>query len=254
MKTFLFAIAFSFSIFNAFATETKIIVRAKAKDAKFIGNSIGGAYVIIRNTIDQSILAEGKTTGNTGNTDLIMKMPHERGKQISDEETAKFLAILNIDEPTFISIEVYSSLSNKQSRAKVTTELWVIPGKHILGDGIIVEIPGFMIDILKPQTHQSVSLASLKNNEVAIKANIVMMCGCPIQKDGLWNSEDMEVKGILRKDGQYVNTIELKWTETNVFEGNAVINITGNYELTVYAYNAKTGNTGVDVVNYIISK
>ncbi|MFT5169185.1 MAG: hypothetical protein ACI8P3_004433, partial [Saprospiraceae bacterium] len=40
------------------ATETKIIIRAKAKDAKFIGSSLGGAYVIIRNKVNQQILAE----------------------------------------------------------------------------------------------------------------------------------------------------------------------------------------------------
>ena len=54
-----------------FATETHIIVRAKAKDAKFIGSSLGGAYVIIKNKMTGEILAKGKTQGSTGNTDLI---------------------------------------------------------------------------------------------------------------------------------------------------------------------------------------
>lgn len=59
------------------ATPTKIMIRAKARDAKFIGSSLGGAYIIVRDKTSQKILAEGKTTGGTGNTDLIMKMPKQ---------------------------------------------------------------------------------------------------------------------------------------------------------------------------------
>ncbi len=39
---------------------------------------------------------------------------------------------------------------------------------------------------------------------------------------------------------------------TNLFEGDYRINAAGNYELILYAYNEKTGNTGVDKVNYVI--
>jgi len=237
---------------TSMATETKIIVRAKAKDAKFVGSSLGGAYVIIRNKTNNRILAEGKTSGSTGNTDIVMKIPIERGNSISDEQTAKFLASIDIDEPTFIRIEVISPFNNKQAQAKVSTELWLIPGKDILGDGIILEIPGFIIDILKPRTHHYISLSSIKNKPFEIKANIVMMCGCTINKGGIWDSENIEVKAILKKNGMHVKDIEMSFTETNLFEGNINLTSAGQYELIVYAYNAKSGNTGVDKVNYVI--
>jgi hypothetical protein len=237
---------------TSMATQTKIIVRAKAKDAKFVGSSLGGAYVIIRNKTNNRILAEGKTSGSTGNTDLVMKIPIERGNSISDEQTAKFLASIDIDEPTFIRIEVISPFNNKQAQAKVSTELWLIPGKDILGDGIILEIPGFIIDILKPRTHHYISLSSIKNKPFEIKANIVMMCGCTINKGGIWDSENIEVKAILKKNGVHVKDIEMSFTETNLFEGNIFLNSAGQYELIVYAYNAKSGNTGLDKVNYVI--
>lgn len=41
-------------------------------------------------------------------------------------------------------------------------------------------------------------------------------------------------------------------TDTNLFEGNVNLNSAGNYELILYAYDSKSGNTGVDKVNYII--
>lgn len=237
---------------SSFATETKIVIRAKAKDAKFIGSSLGGAYVIIRNTTNNKILAEGKTTGSTGNTNLIMKTPIQRGNSIVDDQTAKFLAIIDIDEPTFINIQVISPFNNKQAQAKVSTEMWLIPGKDILGDGIILEVPGFIIDILKPRTHQYIPLNSIKDKPLEINANIVMMCGCTINKGGIWNSDEIEVKGILKKNGEIFKEIEMSLTDTNLFEGNVNLNSAGNYELILYAYDSKSGNTGVDKVNYII--
>ncbi|MFT6503182.1 MAG: hypothetical protein ACJASQ_003314 [Crocinitomicaceae bacterium] len=241
-----------FSSIVSFATETKIIVRAKAKDAKFIGSSLGGAYVIIRNKTNNRILAEGKTIGSTGNTDLIMNIPKERGDSIWDEQAAKFLATIDIIEPTFISIEVISPFNNKQAQAKVSTELWLIPGKDILGDGIILEIPGFIIDILKPRTHHYIALKAIENKPFEIKANIVMMCGCTINKGGVWDSENIEVKVIIKKNGSYLKEVIMSLTETNLFEGSINLTSAGQYELIVYAYNAKSGNTGVDKVNYVV--
>lgn len=234
------------------AVETKIMIRAKARDAKFIGSSLGGAYVVVRNKTNRQILAEGKTSGSTGNTDLIMKKPKTRGSSIVEESTAGFLAKIDISEPTFVSIEVVSPNNLKQAQAVSTTELWLIPGKHILGEGIILEIPGFIIDILKPRTHQYISLKEIKDKPFQFQANIVMMCGCVIEKGGVWNSEDIEVKGMLKKDGKLLKEIKMSWVSTNLFEGSDLINTPGNYELTLYAYDEQTGNTGVDKVNYVI--
>ena len=248
----MFVIAFLLSCICVSATETKIVIRAKAKDAKFIGSSLGGAYVINRNKVNHQILAEGKTTGGTGNTNLIMKAPKMRESSIVDAQTAGFLANIDIDEPTFISIEVVSPINHSQAQVKVSTELWLIPGRDILGEGIILEIPGLIIDILKPRTHQYIALNTIKDKLLQIQANVVMMCGCIIDKGGIWNSDEIEVKGILKKDGKYIKDIKMSLISTNLFEGSYLITAAGNYELILYAYDEKTGNTGVDKVNYVI--
>ncbi|MDC8103484.1 hypothetical protein MTQ00_02930 [Chryseobacterium sp. B21-037] len=251
MKKYLIILLSVFCVFS-FAKETRITIRAKAKDAKFIGSSLGGAYVIVRNKINNTILAEGKTSGSTGNTDLIMKAPKHRDSSIVDDATGKFLATVNIDEPTFVSIEVFSPFNHKQAQAKVSTEIWLIPGKDILGDGIILEIPGFIIDILKPRTHQYIGLSSISGKPFQIQANIVMMCGCVIDKGGVWDSDKFETKALVNKDGKRVSEINLSLVSTNLFEGNTSISAPGNYEIIVYAFDPKTGNTGVDKINYVV--
>ena len=235
------------------ATPTKLVVRAKAKDAKFIGSSIGGAYVIVRNKQTGEILAQGRTTGSTGNTGLIMKQPKERYTRLADENTSKFVATLDIDNPVFVTVEVLAPVNKKEASVAVSTELWMIPGKHIEGDGIIVEIPGFVVEVLRPRTHQFISLKDLKENRLEIQANIVMMCGCTISDGGLWDANKIEVKGLLSKNGEPAVEIPLTLVEPNLFKAAATVTAAGNYELIVYAYHAESGNTGLDKVNYVIT-
>ena len=251
-RSVLFAVLFSLCL-HVFATETKLMVRAKAKDAKFVGSSIGGAYIIVRNTINGQILAEGITTGSTGNTGLIMKTPKERFAQLADDKTAGFLAVVDISEPTFVRVEVISPISRKNAQVHASTELWLIPGKDILGEGVVLEIPGFVIDILTPNTHQYIPLESIKSTGLDVKANIVMMCGCPIEKGGIWDSEAMEVKAVVKKDGQAFGELPLANPSRNLFEGNVKIDGAGSYQVLVYAYNPTTGNTGVERINYVIT-
>jgi hypothetical protein len=253
MKIKLFLITvFSLFCIAAYGKETKIVVRVKAKDAKFIGSSLGGAYVIIRNKTNNSILAEGKTSGSTGSTDLIMKFPKERHDIITDDTTAKFTATVDIDEPTFVSIEVLSPYTNRQAQTKVSSEFWLIPGKDLVGEGIILEIPGFIVDILKPRTHQYISLQSVRGKPFQIQANIVMMCGCVIDKGGVWDADKIETKAIINKDGKFLSETHLTLVSTNLFEGSFPVSQAGNYEVIVYAFDNKTGNTGVDKINYVI--
>lgn len=252
MKTILTSLLVVLISLNAFATDTKIMVRAKARDAKFVGSSLGGAYVQITNVKNGQLLAEGLTSGSTGNTSLIMKTPHERYTSIADDTTAGFLATIAIEAPTFVRIEVRSPYQYKNAQVQASTELWLLPGKHILGDGIVLEIPGFIVDILKPTTHQYIPLSSLENNQLEVKANIVMMCGCVIDKGGLWDSEDIEVTGLLKRNGDPYKEVRLTHSSRNTFETSIPMTEQGQYELTVYAYNAKSGNTGVDVMHYIL--
>ena len=66
------------------AVQTKLVVRAKSKDAKFVGTKMGGALVVIKESETGRILAEGLTAGGTGDTEKIMKAPKTRFGHIAD--------------------------------------------------------------------------------------------------------------------------------------------------------------------------
>lgn len=236
-----------------FAQSTKVVVRARAKDAKFIGTGIGGAYVVIRHDLTGEILAQGLTTGTSGNTDLMLKTPHQRYDRLTDDQTARFEANLKLDAPTFVTIEATAPINRKSAAVKASTQLWLIPGKAIDGEGIILEIPGFMLDILEPQTHQVLSLNALKDSQIKLKINLVMMCGCVITKGGVWNSEQIEVKAFVKKDGVARGEVPLNFAGMdNIFEGSLPIKEKGMYEVQIYAYDRITKNTGLDRMNFVI--
>lgn len=254
MKSIKFYRLFFITVFTAItfqvtAQETSIMVRAKAKDAKFIGTSIGGAKVIIREAMTGEILAEGITSGSTGDTEKVMKEDWKRSAALSDEKTAGFNASLSINVPTFVSIEAYAPYNKKQATILSSTQLWVIPGKDITGDGVVLEIPGFVVDILSPQTHEQIGASE----KIQLKANVVMMCGCPVTKDGLWDANQYEVKAIIQTDGKTVKEVEMmQENKPSTFKGEVSLE-KGLYEVMIYAYDPVTGNTGLDKTNFIVN-
>ncbi|GAA5525822.1 hypothetical protein Maes01_02395 [Microbulbifer aestuariivivens] len=227
---------------------TDIVVRAKSKDAKFIGSSMGGAMVRIRDAESGEILAEGLTEGSTGNTDLIMQQPHRRHQSIA-EGAAAFRTSLMLSEPVFVTVEVLAPYIKKQARVAAQTQVWLVPGKHLDGEGLVVEIPGLVVDVLSPQTHRYTQMADAP---FPIRANVVMMCGCPISEGGLWDGSQMEVAALVKKDGRDFATIPLALEDVNTFGGELQPDGPGLYQLLVYAYDPRTGNTGVDQVSFIV--
>jgi hypothetical protein len=228
------------------AAETKVVVRAKSKDAKFIGTSMGGAQVTIRRSEDGRVLAHGLTQGGTGDTARLMVDPIHRGAPLADAGTARFEASLDIETPTLVTIEVSAPVAQPQSLITSSTQIWLIPGKHMVGDGVILEIPGLAVDVVSPQTPEDFALGD-KSVVVPITANVVMMCGCPIEPNSLWKALEYEVGALVKRDGVPIQSVAMAYAgKRNTFEGRLEVTKKGVYELTVYAYHPSTGNSGVD--------
>jgi hypothetical protein len=238
----------------AFAADlqaTEIVVRAKARDGKFIGTSIGGAWVRVRDADSGVILAEGLTEGETGNTELIMRDPHLRHTRIA-EGAAAFRAVLQLSEPKFVTVEVASPYTQRHARTLSQTQLWLVPGKPIADDGLIIEVPGMIVDVLSPTTHR---YAALSEGPFEIKANVVMMCGCIFTPGGVWDGNAIEVAALVDRNGKRLATISLAMQkQMNTFTASFAPTEPGNYRLTLYAYDPKTGNSGVDQTSFVITK
>jgi len=238
----------AFSALDGLAQQsTSVVVRVKAKDAKFVGTSMGGAHVMVKDAQTGQTLAKGLTEGSTGDTEKLMRRPRKRYADISTPDAAKFKATLTLEEPVFVTVSATAPGVQRQSQATVSTQLWLIPGKDFTGDGIILEIPGFAIDILQPQAHEVT-----QEDSITIRANAVMMCGCPISPDGLWDSNEMEFTAIISQKGQEIARKEMAFAgKSSTFEVDFSPEGSGVYQVTVYGFDPRSGNTGVDKTSFI---
>lgn len=240
-----------FHIASASAEPTEITIRVLGKDSKFVGTSMGGARVILRDAHTGEILAKGITEGSTGDTKRIMG-PQENSRAVrSSEGAAKFVATIDIDEPRLIEAVAFGPLAQPQAAHEVTSTQWVVPGRHLSGgDGWVLELPGYVVDLLAPPAH--VKLAS-DTTKVDLRANVALMCGCPIEPGGLWDADKLEVNALVKRNGETLPPIELAFAgETSQFAATVPVDGSGVYDIIVYAHNPRNGNTGLDRTTFIV--
>lgn len=237
----------------ASAEPTDITVRVLSKDAKFVGSSMGGARVILRDADTGKILAEGVTEGGTGDTARIMHEGGGRRATLASEGAAKFDATIDIDEPRLVEVEVFGPLAQRQSANRVTVTQWVVPGEDITGgDAWRVELPGYVVDVLDPPAH--VKLPA-QTDKVDLRANVSLMCGCPIAPGGLWDADELKVRALVTLNGEKLAPIDLAFAgQASQFAGSVPVTAPGLYDVTVYAFNPRTGNTGLDRTTFIVAK
>lgn len=236
----LFVLALAGLVFSttSSAAETKIMVRAKAVDAKFIGSSVGGVKVVVEDAETGEILDTGWIQGGTGSTDTIIKNPIVRGQAIADDKTAGFIAKVDITSPRLLRFKLFAPYGYRQALQEATVTSWVIPGKDILGDGIILNMPGFIVDAWTRVLEGGIL-------EVYTKASL--LCGCPIFKDGHWDPKNYQATAIIMKDDVKIKEVKLDFTgPIAIFSGKTTIKESGHFKAIVYIFDEKTGNVGVD--------
>ncbi|MBN2106801.1 MAG: hypothetical protein JW832_05190 [Deltaproteobacteria bacterium] len=238
----------------AHAVETRVVVTARARDAKFIGTSMGGALVVIRDSATGELLKKGMIAGETGSTKKMLQEPLKRGEALSDAVSAKFETVLDLEEPRLVTIEVQAPYGQKQSMIKAATQAWLIPGKDMAGagDGIMLEIPGFSVDVLAPQAHEKMQLQN-GAARIDIRANVMLMCGCPVEPGGVWDAKNYEVTALVKRNGAALMGVPMRYAgKISTFAGSFDAVDPGFYEICVYAYAPQTGNTGVDTTTIVV--
>lgn len=235
------------------AEPTDITVRVISRGAKFIGSSMGGVQVTLRDVDTGELLAEGTTQGGTGDTDRIMAPERKRGAPLSTPGAAKFSTTLDLDAPRRVEVAAFGPLAQRQAANRISAVQWIVPGKDLTGgDGWLLEMPGFVVDVLAPPAH--LKLAGVPKS-VPLAANVAMMCGCPVTPGGLWDADHYEVRARLTRNGAPVGETALGYAGTaSQFAATLEIDEPGLYEAVVYAHDPKTGNTGLDRVTFIVSE
>jgi hypothetical protein len=244
------AIAFAVLIFvspllaQTGGKETKVMIHAIARDAKVIGTHVGGARITVRDTSTGEILAQGMQQGGTGDTNTIMKTPRTRGMAVySSGDASGFLAVLHLEKPTVVEISAEGPLGNAQATQRSSKTLLLVPGEDVLGEGILLEIHGFIVTPLAPLQDAKVKAGS----PFEVRATVTMACGCPTEPDGLWDANKIHVVARLLRDGKVESETPMTYAGVqNTFHADVPVTAAGPLELQVLAMDPASANFGMN--------
>lgn len=97
------------------------------------------------------MLARGVQLGGSGDTESIMKQPHPRfGAVYGTEGSACFQAELELAEPTPVEVTAEGPLACPEAIQTASKTTWLIPGRHLDGEGLKLTLHGFIVDIFRP--------------------------------------------------------------------------------------------------------
>lgn len=232
------------------AKETKVMIRAIARDAKVIGEHVGGARITVRDVATGKILAEGVQKGGTGDTDIIMKKPRVRGAPVfGTPDASGFLAVLTLDKPTVVEISAEGPLGSPQAIQRATKTMLLVPGEDVLGEGVLLEIHGFIVKTLMPQTDTQVKIGA----PFEARATVTMTCGCPIEPGGLWDANKIHVVARVIREGKIETEVPMTYAGVqNTFKGDVPVSSPGQVELQVLAMDPDNANFGLNKQNLTI--
>lgn len=221
---------------------TRVMVHAVAHDAKVLGTHVGGARITIRDAETGRVLAKGVQKGGTGDTSRIMREPRQRFAAVYDTPgTAGFLAEIPLQEPTLVDISAEGPLDTPQSLARASETLLLIPGEDVLGDGVVLDLHGFRIELLAPEADAPLKVGT----PAEVRIRITMQCGCPIQPGGLWDANKIELRARLLRDGDVEAEAPLTYAgEISLFKGTLTPARSGKVRLEVLASQPGTANFG----------
>jgi hypothetical protein len=223
---------------QAASEPTRVDVHVVARDAKLVGSAVGGAQVTIRDAESGEVLAEGVHEGGTGDTGLIMGTRERNAHVFTTPGAAVYTAELALDAPRMVTVEATGPLDFPQARTTASTTLLVMPGEDVTGDGVVLELWGYIVEIL------GTPAASASGSELPVRARVRMLCSCPTQPGGLWDAPAVRAR-LTAPDGTVVAETALAYEGGNSTYGGSLAQPgTGEYELEVRAVSAETGNTG----------
>ncbi len=235
------------------AEVTNITVRVVARNAQYVGDLVEGAFVTITDAVSGEVLAQGITSGNVGNLQRTMRTPRKRGEPMATKGDAKFAATLDIDEPRYIQVSAYGPLDKRFTANRASATQWIVPGKHVTGgDGWVLELPGLLVS---PNLAASTVPLSKAVSGIRIEAEVMLMCGCPIKPGFHWEPTDYEVVAIVRRGDDDVGQFPLRYAGADSeFETQFTTHLPGVYDISVYAYDSASGNTGVGQIELTVTE
>lgn len=238
------------------AVATEIRVHVIARGGRYVGDDIGGALVTLRDAHTGEFLASGITRGGSGVPNL-MTLERARTMPLPTENAAVFTTTLMMAEPRLVEIEAVGPPAAQGAENRVTSVEWLLPQTFAPeGNRLTLELAGLNVDVLAPPTHFMPQRKPPMT--ISVRANVTMMCGCPISPTTDWKPEDFQVIMMVKRPDGKLDIAPMQFDANapdqapSQFTGEYQATLSGIYEATVMAYQKDFGNSGSDRVTWIL--
>ena len=233
---------------------TTIIVRVVAHGAMVLGREVGGARVTITDIETKQILATGIQQGEAGDQNLIMRTPRLMEEPLySSRPSAAFTTTLELRQPTLVEVEAEGPLSYPASARRVKKTVLLIPGQDLTGDGIVLDLSGYIVEINHPKPGEPL----IAKDDVILRASIRTLSGAVLRPHGDWDSRRIRIYGDVLIGDRIIERLQLFYSsDTGNFEAPFFVphhkEAPDGITLRVVAADASTGNSGIGTASYMV--
>ncbi len=233
---------------------TTILTRVVAYGGMVLGREVGGARITITDVETKQILATGIQQGEAGDQNQIMRTPHTIGEPLySSRPSAAFSTTLELRKPTLVEIAAEGPLAYPASLRRTTKTILLIPGQDLSGDGIVLHLYGYIVQIEHPKPGESL----IAKDDVKLRASIRTLSGSPVRPYGDWDSRKIRIYGELLIGDRIVDRLQMFYShDTSSFDTPFFVppykEAPNGITLRVTAIDPASGNVGSGEANYSV--
>lgn len=229
------------------ALATNLTIRVVSHGALVLGREVGGARITITNVATGELLASGMQQGEAGDQNQIMRTPHlMREPLYSSAPSASFTTTLYLEKPTQVEIAAQGPLSYPQAMQRVSKTLLLVPGHHLTSDGIVLQLYGYLVQIVGPSQGESL----IAKEDVTLRASVRTLAGTPVRPHGDWDARGIHIYGEVLIGEKVTERLQMFYVgERGVFEAPFFVpaskDAPDGISLRVVAANSNDGNVGL---------
>jgi hypothetical protein len=231
---------------------TTVLVRVVAHGAMVLGRDVGGARVTITDIASGRVLATGLQQGDAGDQNQIMRTPHMMEEPIySSRPSAAFTTTVELQKPTLVEISAEGPLAYPASLQKSSKTIVLIPGQNLTGDGIVLHLSGYLVQIEQPRSRDPL----IAKDDVKLRASIRTLSGSLVRPHGDWDSRKIRIYGEVLIGDRVIERLQMFYDDgSRAFEAPFFVppskDVPDGITLRVIATDLSTGNSGMDQANY----
>jgi len=233
---------------------TKVLVRVVAHGAMVLGREVGGARVTITDLETKQVLATGIQEGDAGDQNQIMRTPHLMEEPVySAKPAAAFTTTLALQRPTLVEVAAEGPLAYPDSMRRTAMTVLLIPGQDLSGDGIVLHLNGYIVQIEHPKAGEPL----MAKDDVNLKASVRTLSGTPVRPHGDWDSRKIRIYGELLIGGRIVERLQLFYSnDTGTFDAPFFVPLDkeapDGITLRVVAADTAAGNFSLGEAHYLV--